>query len=426
MRNTIITIFTILIVNSIDAQFCSSPNSNFCEGNKFTNGNFESITGDPNTEYHRDINLATGWLAPWGNSRDNFADLACPGTPQREHVTIAPSPNSGVYAGMWIINSNNSSEGATYREGMYNKLVSPISRNTGQYSFTFDIAKGANSTDQPVKIVIYGVHNPNGIIAPSPSSLFSPSNLDLFGAGNVVKLGTVTTPNSFSQIWVAQNIAFNSNAWSMNNITHILITSDNELSSQKSKHYINFDNFCMRSATRRSDTCNITCCIPDFLRQSSFLKNQFNMEMVDGNAQTYKFSFLPTRFRSLLIDIAKYHLGQYDALSCTGDKPKINTEFMLYEISNQALSPIQAQVLDLGVSSNASLKETFTMGVPAIYGFNFIHQPNKLYAIKMRITVEQGGRKLCSVESQFAYRFQISQKRKFLESRTEKEEIQEM
>lgn len=247
---------------SIDSitLFCNNPDPDFCPGNYFMNGNFEEITGDPNANTDQDINLATGWRAMWGNS--SLADLHC--TNGSKSTGTAPTPNSNIYAGMWIENTTTTNTTSnTYREGMYNKLETPISRTPIRtYSFNFNIANAQLTSDEPVSIGIYGVYNPDAVLAATPTgSNANPTNVNLWTSADpsveVVLLGIITTPVSFTNTWSAQSISFNSSILPSNGITHIMITADdNARPSSYRKIYINFDDFCMRESEIQSDPCD--------------------------------------------------------------------------------------------------------------------------------------------------------------------------
>jgi len=237
-------VFTITIGYS---QKCGKPDQNFCPGNYFTNGNFEQVTGNPTARDSDDINLATGWSALW-NRGGGTADLTCNASPHG--LRNNPLPDSGFYGGMWIINSTNrTGENSTYREGMYNKLSSIVTKNSGTYSFNFDMANsGSTNSSNPVAIDIYGVYNPTNSTGSTPLSCYNPSNYNLWASNpsvKVFKLGTITTPVGMTNNWQAQTVTFNSNIITTPNITHIMITRSEDIVNKWGKMYINFDNFCL-------------------------------------------------------------------------------------------------------------------------------------------------------------------------------------
>lgn len=264
MRN-LITALLLVCTHSAFSQWCNNPNPNFCPGNIFQNGNFETVIGNPNAFSDQDINLATGWQAMWG--ANSLADLHCTGGSLS--IGTAPTPNSNVYAGIWIQNSPVNTNGVVWREGMYNRLASSIGQNTGSYSFSFKIANalfgGTNAANQ-ISIGIYGVYNPSNTIAAAPIGLnYNPSNLNLWASSNptvqVVLLGTVTPPTGtpFTNAWISQTVTFNSNLASFpaNGIDHIMIAADDAFNPLiTGKLYVNFDEFCLR----RTETQPKFCC----------------------------------------------------------------------------------------------------------------------------------------------------------------------
>ena len=254
----------------------------FCPNNRFTNGDFSALepgrTADPAppaTPNDQDINAATGWRAIWKGT--SLADLYAAGN---AGPGLTPPPASGNYASMWISNVN--SGGSTYREGMFNELVTPIGANTGVYSFTFKTAPlmGAQVAGVPSVIGIYGVRYPNAAFpttADRPTldptnGLNVPTNLNLFGAGNVVLLGTVQIPSTptAANNWAPQSITFDSAAFdSLPQITHVMVTKMDGATNQA--RYIAFDDFCMQTAadaglptgtTPPPGTDDATCCPP--------------------------------------------------------------------------------------------------------------------------------------------------------------------
>lgn len=248
MKTKILLLFSIVFTISIGySQKCGKPDQNFCKGNYFTNGNFEQVTGDPTTNGSDDINLAAGWSALW--DKRGKADLTCNTSPHG--LANNPLPDSGYYGGMWIINSpNRTGENKIYREGMYNKLSNTIPKNSGSYSFNFDMANSAStSASNTVAIDIYGVYNPTNVVGSSPTTCYTPSNYNLWASNpnvKVFKLGTITTPVGMNNNWQAQTVTFNSNIITTPNITHIMITRSENVVKKWSKLYINFDNFCLQ------------------------------------------------------------------------------------------------------------------------------------------------------------------------------------
>ena len=252
-------------INTIShAQWCNQPDSSFCPGNYFQNGDFEIVTSNPNALWHQDINVATGWNPMWGGG--SLADLWCS---NGSTVNTHPVPNSNVYAGMWIVNhSVTSSTNPTYREGMYNRLATPIAQNSGVYTFNFDIANSLHSNTNnnlPVEMGIYGVYNQSNAVATPPGGLnANPTNLNLWQSNpsvDVVLLDVITTPVPFTNNWTQQTVSFNSASLPSNGITHIMITAhDNARPSSYRGQYINFDKFCLQQTMTQADLDSLNCC----------------------------------------------------------------------------------------------------------------------------------------------------------------------
>lgn len=243
----------------------------FCAGNRFDNGDFE--IGTP-TLSDQDINLAQGWHAIWGSGSladfypFNFAPAGF--TP--------PCPPSGNYATFWV--SNVSETNTTYREGLYNQLLSPISANTGIYTFTFDMANLSSYGSS--EIGLYGVYNPSSAPSATPTASHVPNNINLFGAPNTVLLGTIPVPpkGCNKQNYV---VTFSSNTtagFPNLGITHILIThSDNIING---KAFVGVDNFCLHTTTTTEICDNISAtavpsgnCCYELLVKNNFHDNFF-------------------------------------------------------------------------------------------------------------------------------------------------------
>lgn len=209
------------------------------------NGNFETVTGDPNSRVDQDIDLATSWGALWTNG--SLADLFNASTTSFGSSTfLAPTPASGVFAGMWIENSNATS--AAFREGMFNQLASVIAPSTGSYDITFDYAVMSTASSTPVKIALYGV-NFSGTLPANPTSMQSPSNLDLYGPGNSVFLGEITVPSSATNTYTTATVSFDTNALTMPaaGFSHIMIASTHLPDPGFGRMFIGFDNYCLVS-----------------------------------------------------------------------------------------------------------------------------------------------------------------------------------
>jgi hypothetical protein len=250
MKN-IKTIFRMLLIaiflgQSLQAQYCNKPNDNFCSGNYFTNGDFETVKENPDNNSidgamgDQDIAIATGWNPIW--SGGSLADLYCPTTAGTGNP---PTPASGVYASMWVGNRGLNSQ--NFREGMFNKLKTVISKNSGNYSFNFKTAKLQNNGTNNLQIGIYGVYYTGSTLPDAPTSETFPTNINLFNGvgGTVVLLGTITIPNNATNVWKNQTITFNSSIFPSNSITHILVTSSDTVTSGGIS-YMAFDEFCLK------------------------------------------------------------------------------------------------------------------------------------------------------------------------------------
>lgn len=208
------------------------------------NGDFEIVTGDPNAQVDQDIDLATDWSALWTNG--SLADLFDNNTTTfGGSGFVAPTPASGTFAGMWIENSNNPDP--TFREGMFNKLTTPLLPGTGSYLATFDYAvMSVNNGSAAIKIAVYGV-NFSGTLPTNPTSMQTPSNLDLYSPGNSVFLGEVTVNDSSSNTYTTASMSFNTNLLTMpaGGFTHIMITSTHLPDPGFGKMFMAFDNYCV-------------------------------------------------------------------------------------------------------------------------------------------------------------------------------------
>ncbi len=281
MKQVFITaVLSLLLINLSYAQWCSQPNADFCPGNRFSNGDFETITGNPQAQTDQDINLATGWGSVFTNglAGASNADLACAGNALCGGTI--PMPNTGgVYAGMWIQNSGAGSND-DFREQMYNRLVTPIAANTGFYSFTCDLAASCqNNVNNTIDIAVYGVLNPTNALANNTfTALYTPSDLTLWSGTpsvQVVLLGTITTPAGLNQNWQNVTFTFNSNILPSGGITHIMVTRSPTPSATFRKKFIMFDNFCMQETDPPVDPAR-GCC--DDLEESNNLINNGSFE----------------------------------------------------------------------------------------------------------------------------------------------------
>lgn len=260
-----------------------------CEGNRFTNGDF-SVMADPavgpDAKPDQDIDAASGWGRLWdGNSLADLYSQGLAGTGS------PPTPANGNYASMWIQNNNSPNVDAGFREGMFNRLVTPIQANTGIYSFTFKAAPlnaaqtVAGQPAAPSVVGIYGVYRPATAttLPQAPGYLIVPANEDLFGPGTGVRLGSlVTIPATADNHWVTYTITFDSAALgSLPEITHVMVTNSGGGASQA--RYIAFDDFCMQTAADAGlptpSSGVSTCCPPSasFPLSSMFSSVQGNV-----------------------------------------------------------------------------------------------------------------------------------------------------
>jgi len=324
-----ISVFVCLIyATGAFGQLCNKPNPSFCPGNFFQNGDFETITGNPNGITSDDINLATGWQAMWATG--SLADLHCTGG--SNSTGTAPTPNSAVYAGMWIRNQNvTNTSSHTHREGMYNRLSTLIPENTGSYSFNFKIAwaTGFSSTaiPLPVSIGIYGVLNPSNVIANNPvGHNANPTNINLWlnkdVTVKVVLLGTVMTPANFTNTWVPQTVTFNSSILPVGGITHIMITADDLPRPQQDRNvYINFDEFCLQKATLVPVMS--TCCphLKNLVKNPDFTSGNSNFTSdYQYNATAAAGALLPGQYNVTNTDVSNKLCDQWnikDHTNCT-------------------------------------------------------------------------------------------------------------
>lgn len=222
------------------AAYCAVPQANFCPANRFDNGDFEIVSDNPDKRGDQDIDLATGWSKITSDPSGDLADLYCPTSTD----TSLPNPQSGVYASMWVSGTNK------FKEGMFNKLKTPIPNGNTEYSFKFKTAKLLNNA--PTVIGVYGVKYDT--TTPLPTSM-SGTVLDMFGAGNMVLLGEINVPASATQTWASQTITFNSNTFgTMSEINHILVSRRDTKTGNGA--YMAFDDFCMRTTQEEANNGN--------------------------------------------------------------------------------------------------------------------------------------------------------------------------
>lgn len=211
------------------------------------NGDFETLTGDPNTQVDQDVDLATNWKPLWQSG--SLADLFnASSTNFGSGSFVAPTPASGTFAAMWIENSTTTN--ATFREGMFNELTASINANTGVYTLTFDYANmSAAIPSNDIKVGVYGVYFPTtGTLPANPTGINTPTNLDLFGAANTVLLGEITITSSTTNTWTTATFTVDSSTLSgipTNGINHIMIANSHLFLPDFGRMFIGFDNFCL-------------------------------------------------------------------------------------------------------------------------------------------------------------------------------------
>jgi hypothetical protein len=227
-----------------------------CPNNRFTNGDFTQITGNPGSINDQDINLATGWGPIWSASlsQTSLADLYSATEDQQLGGGQQANNPNGNYAAMWISNRV-SVDDKTWREGMFNKLATPISINSGTHQFKFISQSTTQSGSGKGYIGVYGVNRAAGDPLPAaPSGLTTPSNINLFGASKTILLAKVEIPaNIPHKTWVSQTITFpTSNLGALGQITHIMVTRLDQAEGAAETtqlRYMAFDNFCMQTAS---------------------------------------------------------------------------------------------------------------------------------------------------------------------------------
>ena len=230
---TTLLAFCLLTINiTLNAQ------DGFCPGNLFQNGDLE--LGTPTTG-DQDINQAVGFSQIWSGTSGSTSWADYYNSTNGPSTWTPPQPPTGNYAGFWCANNNSTS--TTYREGLFNTLNTPISDNTGIYSFTFDLAcLGGWGT---AELAIYGIYNPSGAVSTStPITNHAPPNEAFFGVANTMELGLVPI-NTCSNTKVTQTITFDTAdpTFPAGGITHILLTHSSNIIS--GIRYVGVDNFCM-------------------------------------------------------------------------------------------------------------------------------------------------------------------------------------
>lgn len=337
-------------------QFCGKPDPNFCPGNVFTNGNFETLNGSPDARPDEDINVAKGWSPIWQSG--SLADLYCQSTLPNPSFLL-PVPGSGVYASMWISNRNTNS--ALYREGMFNKLQSTITSNSGSYTFNFNTARLSTGQVTSVEIGIYGVSFTGTTLPAPPTTEISPTNLNLFGAGNVVLLGVITVPAGANNTWANQTISFNTSmaGFPAAGINHILITKSDNVLPGLAQMYIAFDNFCLRVATEiTGNFCGCANTV-NLIKNGSFESG--------ATGFTSKFtpmtkSFVPGTYTVVDGDGARALCANWLNAAACGREGKVINKFLAVNGQTGQQGPLTAWGQSVTVETGKDYKLCFNLG----------------------------------------------------------------
>ena len=222
-----------------------------CPNNRFTNGDFSIAQPGFETDPDQDINYADGWKAIWSSTTDpSLADLFS----ATETPAFAISPPDGNYAAMWVSNRI-TIDGRVFREGMFNKLTTPIVAGTGTHSFKFTTANLETAGAGKTYIGIYGVNRLDSEALPNaPTTLTTPSNINLFGPTKTVLLAKVELAgNTPKQTWQTNTVTFPTSTFgSLPQISHVMVTRLDEAEGATEKtqnRYLAFDDFCMQNFT---------------------------------------------------------------------------------------------------------------------------------------------------------------------------------
>jgi hypothetical protein len=266
-----------VIAAVVPKRWCNEPHPDFCPYNRFTNGDFEDISGDPAPQTSADINLANGWGAIWtSNLGTTLADLWCPNQAVSGLPPVYPNGSgSGVYAGCWIDNRLVSSNG--FREGMFNLLSTPIDIPLmKQYTFTFDMAP-VYTTDatKSAEIGVYAIYNPSNQPCAEPTGNYSPPNAgpnSLFGPGNTALIAEFTVTGPVSNQMTSHSVQFDQSqftTFTASQITHIMITHTDDTTF--GMWYVAFDNFCMcKTESIGAESSKYCCPGPNLVHNGSF------------------------------------------------------------------------------------------------------------------------------------------------------------
>ena len=234
MKNLLCLMVTVFTMQTAYLQ------STFCPNNIIINGDLE--IGSP-TAGDQDIDNASGFSRIWAGG--SLADYYTASTGPGGSIAL-PTPATGNYAACWIANYNPTN--TTYREGFKIQLMYTLPANTGSYTMLFDMAclGGWGSAE----VGVYGLRNPGGTIAATPTGSNTPTNMNLFGASNTVLLSTIpiatTSCNNLKSSYV---VTINTNAvgYPVGGITHLFITHSG--TSISGARFMGFDNFCLKDTS---------------------------------------------------------------------------------------------------------------------------------------------------------------------------------
>lgn len=230
-------------------NFVVPPCDSLCPGNVVQNGMFEQGTPDGTDE---SIGLANDWGAIWSNSAS---------TGDFYNTNTAPSPfgvplplTQGNYGAMWCRLQGTQPQ---WREGLMNKLGTPIGQNTGCYDLTFKLACLFNNPGPNYPgVSVFGVST-TGFGTGAIIDGSTPPNTDLFlPLATAVELGTYQIPDSCDQDFQEIVFNFNSSILPAGGITHIFFTRADGMPGVE---YVAIDDVCLVEAP-----CPETCACGDF------------------------------------------------------------------------------------------------------------------------------------------------------------------
>lgn len=142
--------------------------------------------------------------------------------------------------------------------------------------------------------------------------------------------------------------------------------------------------------------CEVSCCIPPALTTASFIRKQFQLEIVDPVASTFRLRFSPTTaYVNLVNTFDSYNLSQLQTCNMNPITPgmyKATQQFQLWEITNPTLNNASgSDILNthIHVASNRLQRHVF-YGTGPTTEFQHIMQPNKWYAVQYGFYFEPG------------------------------------